>query len=194
MKRRQLSLFPSGPDAERLERIRRIVDPVQSALIPAHVTLGREDEIQGGNAELFAMRIASAAPICLVFAAVERFSGHGIWLRCIDGQDSFTALRRHVLGTPEARDSIAHLTLAHPRNPRAAGNSIEAVDLALPISLVFDRVMLVEQPAAGEQWAVLAEFFFAGEKTVNKAPEPAALLVTPCAGARSAPSKAVAHL
>lgn len=193
MKRRQLSLFLSGAHAKRLERIRCIVDPVQAALIPAHVTLGREDEIQGVNTELLAMRAASAAPICLVFDKVERFSGHGIWLRCIDGQQSFSALRRHVLGAPEARDSIAHLTLAHPRNPRAAGNSIEAVDLALPMTVVFDRVMLIEQPAAGERWTVLSEFSFACEKRPNLQ-EPMPLAVTPRADARVAPSSAVAHL
>jgi hypothetical protein len=170
MTRRQLSLFASGTDGDRIERVRRVVDPVQAALIPAHVTLCREDEIQNANVELLAQRIGSAAAICLSFDKVERFSGHGIWLRSAQGQPSFDALRRHVLGLAEIRDAVAHLTLAHPRNPRASGNSIENVNLVLPISLVFDRVTLVEQLAAGQNWIASAVFHFSNGKQAGSVP------------------------
>jgi len=183
MKRTQLSLFVSGAEAARLERIRRVVDPVQAALIPAHVTLCREDELHGVEVELLARRVAAAAPIRLVFGQVERFSGHGILLRCLEGQPAFSALRRQILGISETRDSLAHLTLAHPRNPRAAGNSLEAVDLALPLSLVFDRAVLIEQLAAGEKWTVLSEFPFANAPRPGHSSEPARPALTaapPC--------------
>jgi|GEM_PF-3988953 len=46
MKRRHLILFvPAGITAS-IEALRRFVDPVQHSLIPAHVTLCREDELE----------------------------------------------------------------------------------------------------------------------------------------------------
>jgi hypothetical protein len=44
--RRQLSLYVPEPIATRLEAVRRVLDPVQHALIPAHVTLCRDDELE----------------------------------------------------------------------------------------------------------------------------------------------------
>lgn len=42
--REQLSLYVPPPIAAILEGVRRVVDPVQAALIRAHVTLCRESE------------------------------------------------------------------------------------------------------------------------------------------------------
>ena len=50
-----------------------------------------------------------------------------------------------------------HITLAHPRNPRAPGNSLAAARAALPerLDLRFDSLNLVEQHNGG-RWRVLA--------------------------------------
>ena len=42
--RRQLTLFLAGEMAAAVEAVRRVVDPEQYRLIPAHVTLCREEE------------------------------------------------------------------------------------------------------------------------------------------------------
>lgn len=161
MKRRQLSLFISGPAAESIERARQLLDPVQSALIPAHVTLCREDEIEGIGVELIASRVAGSKPIHLSFGRAEAFSGHGILLNCVEGESSFAQLREQVLGTAEIRGARAHITLAHPRNPRAIGNSPDAANLDIAIDVTFDRVVLIEQECAGASWTILREFSFA---------------------------------
>jgi hypothetical protein len=157
MRRIQLSLYVTGAMREGIERVRRRVDPVQSALIPAHVTLCREDELGGVSFDALATRLAGCAPLRLVFGDVVAFGGHGIMARCSEGAESYSQLRRAVLGA-DAREVEPHITLAHPRNPRAPGNVLDAVDLEFPIRVVFDTAMLIEQEAAGLAWRVIGEF------------------------------------
>ncbi len=157
--RRQLSLFVSELEAAALESLRLALDPVQHRLIPAHVTLGRDDEIDGWSVAELRERVLCAAtdPLTLTFGRAEPFSGHGILLPCIAGEPAFQALRQRLLGEP-ARAQRPHLTLAHPRNPRAPGNSLTRA-LQLPPSLrcTFAAVRLIEQVAATTPWRVLAE-------------------------------------
>ena len=158
--RRQLTLFvPSNSSAE-LERVRRIVDPVQSGLIPAHVTLCREEEIGELSISGIAGRLSNERlkPITLHFGQPEVFSGHGILLSCVRGQDEFQALREHVLGSTDIKTPRPHITLAHPRNPKATGNSLaHASGLPTVTSITFDTVSLIEQKDR-EPWQVLQSF------------------------------------
>ena len=174
--RRQLSLFAPEPMRASLDALRATLDPVQHRLIPAHVTLCREDELEafasGANADELAAAVASAladraewrAPdsLTLVFGTAESFDSHGILLPCIDGDAAFHALRQEILAPAIGRDALrrpaAHLTLAHPRNPRAPGNSLEAAErLVSPLQLTFGDVHLIEQVGASP-WTVLATF------------------------------------
>ena len=157
MKRIQLSLFITGAIREEIERVRQRVDPVQSALIPAHVTLCREDELSGETLDALAMRLAGCAPLRLAFGDVVAFGGHGIMARCSEGAELYSRLRRSVLGA-DAREARPHITLAHPRNPRAPGNALDAIDLEFPLHVVFDTAMLIEEEAAGLPWRVIREF------------------------------------
>ncbi|MFN8549193.1 MAG: 2'-5' RNA ligase family protein [Candidatus Eisenbacteria bacterium] len=114
--RRQLTLFATGEIAERIDAVRRVVDPVQHALIPAHVTLCREGELASLSAAEIEKRVRRLArgPLALRFGRAERFDEHGILLRCIDGQADYQRLRVALLGDPAIRENAAHLTLAHP--------------------------------------------------------------------------------
>src|SRR5579871_1933451 len=137
MRRIQLSLYITGPIREAIERVRERVDPVQSSLIPAHVTLCREDELIGVSLDALTARLARCAPLRLAFGDVVAFGGHGIMARCSEGAELYSRLRRSVLGA-DAREATPHITLAHPRNPRAPANVLEAIDLKFPLSVVFD--------------------------------------------------------
>jgi hypothetical protein len=155
--RRQLTLFVPERSSNRIEAVRRVVDPVQFALIPAHVTLCREEELEsfvGWPKRLQSMVFA----LTLQFGRAVPFSGHGIMLPCIDGVDQFRNLRQAVLGSDSIREHQPHLTLAHPRNPKASGNTIEAA-LQLPLSfeITFDTIRLIEQTGSG-QWKTLESF------------------------------------
>lgn len=146
--RSQLSLFVPPNIGVDIEAIRCIVDPVQHRLIPAHVTLCREDELTGiGLAELRA-RFGQGryGPITLQFGPPERFGGHGMLLPCVGGTAAFQTLREVVLAPRPVRSHAPHLTLAHPRNPKAPANELHsAATLREGLRIPFDEVHLIEQ-------------------------------------------------
>jgi len=157
--RRQLTLFVAGPWSSRLEDLRRVLDPVQASLIAAHVTLCREDELEQLDLQSVIARAEAWAhgPLNLSFGPPQRFNGHGVLLQCQQGRTQFDSLRRWLLQDPNAREHAAHLTLAHPRNPRAVGNT-EATLTACPraLQLQFRAVALIEQQGTAP-WRVLQE-------------------------------------
>jgi hypothetical protein len=112
--RQQLTLFVEEPWRSRLNACRQVLDPVQAALISAHLTLCREDELGAVSLACWVDRVAAwrSGPIRLSFGPATRFAGHGVLLPCVGGQRSFQALRQWLLEDPAAREHAAHLTLA----------------------------------------------------------------------------------
>ena len=153
----QLSMWVPEPEAGLLEVVRRQLDPVQSSLIPPHVTLCREDELALVEQDELISRFTSAhaVSITLRFGRAEPFHEHGILLPCIAGEQDFRALREHLLGTRAIRREAPHITLAHPRNPKGADNSLASAH-ALPetILITFTSVKLIEQVGIAP-WSVL---------------------------------------
>ena len=159
--RRQLSLYVPHTAGAGLEAVRQVLDPVQAGLIPAHVTLCRQDEIgQMSATELeFRIRRSAAQPVMLGFGSPVNFDGHGILLPCVAGEQAFHQLRREVLGATAIRRHAPHITLAHPRNPpRAKGSLIEAMGLPENLSFTFATIVSIEQIEATLPWRVLREF------------------------------------
>jgi len=160
MKRSQLTMFVPEVFAAPIEAIRRVVDPVQHSLIPAHVTLCREDELEtfeGWRERLTAMT-AESIRLTLRFGRAVSFSGHGIMLPCIEGIEKFRNLRQAILGSDTIRDAQPHMTLAHPRNPKALGNAIEiGSELPSEFEITFDTIRLIEQVDA-KPWNVIETF------------------------------------
>lgn len=162
--RRQLTLFLPPDSAAPIEAVRRRVDPIQFDLIGAHVTLCREDELSALTLPVLRQRLARAAlvPLTLVFGAPTPFSDHGMLLPCIKGMDAFHELRVAVLDKSTIRPHAAHVTLAHPRNPRAVEN-IAATYAELPssIAVTFATIALIEQRGTSP-WDVRHVLDFAG--------------------------------
>lgn len=156
--RQQLSMFVPHPAAAEIEAVRRIVDPLQFQLVPAHVTLCREDELSGFPALKERLVQLSLPPLALYFAQAQRFHGHGLLLPCTHGAGEFRRLRETVLGTSDIRDQTAHITLAHPRNPQATCNIVGMIlPFAAGIGVRFESVNLIEQVDDGP-WRVLAQW------------------------------------
>lgn len=152
--RQQLTLFVPEGAAPWLEPLRQQVDPVQSGLIAAHVTLCREDEIADLAPAALRCRLTHAAPLTLVFGPARRFGGHGMLLPCVDGAAAFQQLRVLALDTSAIRAPEAHLTLAHPRNPRAAANVDGRFgELPARLTITFREVARIEQ-RDGQPWVV----------------------------------------
>lgn len=163
-RRRQLTLFVPRDAAGAIETVRARLDPVQHRLIPAHVTLCREDELAGHAGDGWRDRLAAepVAPITLTFGAAILFSGHGVLLPCMAGEPAFHALRWRLLGDIGVRRQVPHMTLAHPRNPRAPHNVPGALaELTVPMVLTFTSVCLIEQ-CGHEPWQVLDTYALCG--------------------------------
>ena len=160
--RTQLTLLVPEPAASVLEEVRRRVDPAQAALVPAHVTLAREDELTGLDAVRARLRAGRLSPLTLVLGCPEIFGGHGLLLPCTGGRDAYHALRSAVLGAGARGEATPHLTLAHPRNVRAPGNALlETRGLPGAMRVTFRAVHLVEQAGEGP-WRKLERFALAG--------------------------------
>lgn len=156
--RRQLSLFVPSPHSAALEAIRAVLDPVQHRLIPAHVTACRDEELLSLSADELDHLLRGARPITLSFGRAVSFDGHGILLPCIAGEDMFAALRAQVLEGASKRRQAPHITLAHPRNPKAEGNDLAlAHELPAQIDITFREACLIEQ-SHGEEWRILRRY------------------------------------
>lgn len=158
----QLSLYLPKREAALLESLHRWLDPIQARLIPAHVTLCREDELDGVERSTLGSRLVGARPLVLRFGKAERFQEHGVLLPCTAGEPNFQLLRARILGSSAIRRQAPHITLAHPRNPTAPGNRLATMDsLPMAISVTFASIRLIEQ-VDGEAWRVLARFGLGG--------------------------------
>ena len=159
----QLSLFVPPEVGVQLEALRQVMDPIQASLIPAHVTLCREDELVGVSPKELEARLAAAeaCSIHLRFGPAEVFSEHGVLLPCVAGAQAFQKLRRRVLASETVREHAPHLTLAHPRNPRAAGNTADALrGLPDALEVRFATVFRIQQSGAAA-WRVLQRYSLA---------------------------------
>lgn len=159
--RRQLTLFISDQD-EVIEKIRSEFNPVQFALIAAHVTLCRENEIE--KLETVISNIQSLTldkPLSIEFNSVERFeNGKGLMITGKKKNDDFQTLRKKVLsGTQEINQHyMPHITLMHPRNSTCTDVIFDHIKgLQLPAAIDFDTISLIEQ-TDGERWKIVRQF------------------------------------
>ena len=158
--RTQLSLYVPQSLSAELEALRRLLDPIQAHLIPAHVTLCREHELANLAPAVIRSRLAAAEArhITLRFGRPESFHEHGILLPCIEGEAEFQELRWWLLGSREVRRQVPHITLAHPRNPRSPGNSLfTAGFLEGNLIITFACVRRIQQEGS-EPWQVLEQY------------------------------------
>ena len=156
--RQQLSMYVPPEVSSSIEDVRKRVDPVQHHLIPAHITLCREEELID-FASIHARLVSiPMKPVTLSFGQPEVFAGHGLLLRCIAGEEAFRSLREYLLGSKNIRDQKPHITLAHPRNPKAPGNSLSGTS-PLPeiITLTFPTIYVIEQQS-DEPWRILGRY------------------------------------
>ena len=160
--RRQLSMYVSEDVGKEIEEVRKVVDPIQSSLIPGHITLCREDEIREVWKLKDRLNNIAIKPLRLSFGKAEIFSGHGLLVNCIEGEEEFSYLREYILGAKNIRNQKAHITLAHPRNPKSIGNRLGNTS-RLPeiIRITFPTIYLIEQEGS-ERWQVLERYELVG--------------------------------
>jgi len=158
--RRQLTLFINEPNGI-IEKIRAEFNPKQYNLIPAHVTLCRENEIEPIENTIARIKSISLKKIIRIeFGKAERFAeGKGVYISSFGHNNEFKELRKLVLGQSELEnEQVPHITLMHPRNSTCTNEIFERIEnYDLPTELKFGKISLIEQRNGGK-WTVLQEF------------------------------------
>ena len=157
--RRQASLFLRNVPA--LERLRTRFNPEQAKLIPAHVTLCREDEVQDWTALEDRIRCLQPIAITLGFGTAIR-DGNFVYLPAVAGVEQFDELRRQLLcerlgdATTEPRKQMPHVTVVHPRNGVCSDAIYHEISQLPPFTVQLRQISLIEQTHPLHPWAVLS--------------------------------------
>ncbi len=154
--RRQASLWVD--EAPEIERMRCRFNPAQAQLIPAHITLIREDEVN--DWERLASRILQVLPIelTLSFGRPVR-EANFVYLPVEAGTTDFDNLRYRLLsdGSHIPRKQMPHMTIVHPRNGICTDAAFEEiVEQIPPCTIVFREIRLIEQVNGGP-WSTFAK-------------------------------------
>lgn len=140
-----------------MEPIRQRLDPRQYAIIPAHVTLCRDDELLAWQEIGPRLAALGEFAILMQFGEPQVLADGCLLLRPTHGMEQYRELRRAVLGA-SANAHDAHITLLHPRH--AAGVAYNLSDIAPKLAglkAIFRTVALIEQHSPGP-WLVRREF------------------------------------
>lgn len=156
--RQQLTLFVNPIDAENIEQLRERFNPAQHALIAAHVTLCREDEITQISNLKEVLQNLKATPNTIYFEKAIRFDqGKGVMLPAADQNTPFHDLRKLLL-TPfmkQIRLHQPHITLMHPRNSTCNDEIFnEILSIQLSNQFRFDCISLIQQ-MDGKKWELV---------------------------------------
>jgi hypothetical protein len=151
--RRQLTLFLPPKERALVDEIRKELDPRQFAIIPAHVTLCRDEELDPWP--VIRQRLASLRPFTLdmQFGGAEVLPDGCVLLRSTLGIEAYQTLRGILLG-PIAKQHGAHITLLHPRHAAGASYSLPEISQRLSgLAVPFRSVSVIEQ-LPGEAWVM----------------------------------------
>ncbi len=157
--RRQASLF--WYDVPEVEEIRSLYNPEQARLIPAHVTLVREDEVE--DWEELEDRIRNRTSMSISIALGDPLWENGlVYLPCIGSTEEFDAMREYLLthSGRAPRKHLPHVTLIHPRNGTCTDEIFATIRQQLgPMVATFREIALIEQVDGGP-WTCLSRYAF----------------------------------
>lgn len=159
--RRQLTLFLSEEYSRSIELVRQQFNPIQYELIPSHVTLCYEDEIEDFPPILKNLTSLKEGCITIDFDEVKRFSNdEGVLISASQPHQEYDVLREKILTGvgPKTRNPAPHITLMHPRNSTCTDEIFEELKkLKFALAMKFDQISLIEQVNNGK-WKILENF------------------------------------
>ncbi len=142
-----------------VEPIRQLLDPRQHAIIAAHVTLCRDEELAAWPEIHERLAHLGAFQLTMQFGDPEVLADGCVLLRPLVGAASYQQLRQSILG-PSAPVHGAHITLLHPRHAVGVRYDLAEIGLALSgLTVTFPSVVLIEQDGDGpwlvhRQWTI----------------------------------------
>ena len=155
--RRQLTLFLPPDQLAIVEPIRQRLDPLQHAIIRAHVTLCRDDELVPW--QVIRQRLANLGEVSITmqFGEPEVLRDGCVLLRPTHGAEQYQQLRHSVLGS-SAKVHGAHITLLHPRNAAGVRYNVAEIAPALAgLKATFCTIALIEKYGSSP-WLVQQEY------------------------------------
>ncbi len=155
--RRQVSLYLPEPARSIIDTVRTRVDPIQHGLIPAHVTLCRDDEATDWAVVERRLGELARVSVTLEFGPVCLFDGGGLRLPVASPTMEFDDLRARLLAGPGRlpHPLTPHITLRHPRNVASLGPvDADAASFSYAMPIHFTKASLIEQ-TGDAPWRVL---------------------------------------
>jgi len=155
--RRQLSLLLPEPERAVVDSVRQRIDPLQHAIIPAHVTLCREDEIGSWASIQSALSSLQGFDFTLSFAGPKSLPDGCLLLPVSGPTKSYDNLRSKILGD-SCKSHDPHITILHPRNSAGRKDDLaELATVAFPTTVHFTEISVIEQVNGGV-WNVVERY------------------------------------
>jgi 2'-5' RNA ligase len=156
-RRRQLSLFLPVSERAVVESTRRRLDPLQHSIVPAHVTLCRDSEVEPWHQLRNSLESLTDVDITLSFGSPTRLPDGCVLLPVVGSTSSYDHLRRMILGD-HCKKHTPHITLLHPRNAHGRVDDLLALSTAaFPTRVQFTEISAIEQIDGGV-WSVVQRF------------------------------------
>ncbi len=153
--RRQLSLFVPEPERSPIDAVRRKFDPKQYSVIPVHVTLCRDEELDLWIPLVKKLSCIENIEIVFELGMPQRMVNNGVMIPMANSSAAFDDLRCKLLGNNCVRHT-PHITLLHPRNASGKESAYKKIRAEiLPVSVTFTEISLIEQINGGI-WKVIS--------------------------------------
>ena len=137
-----------------VDAVRQRFDPRQHSIIPAHMTLCRDEETDALVRAGLPLHVPDAVDVQLALGAPQRRSDGCVLLPVLGSTKPFDALRRQLLGT-QCGTLVPHITLMHPRNVASTEDDLARIRaLRLPVALRLTELLLIEQRDGGA-WHIM---------------------------------------
>jgi hypothetical protein len=155
--RRQLSLFLPEPERSAVDEVRRKYDRNQFDIIPAHVTLCGDDEIEPWSVVADALSSLNRIDIALPLGAVTRLPDGCVLVPVAGSTSSYDQVRQQIL-CERYKPRTPHITLLHPRNSAGKAHLFSAMkEEVLPAFVRLNEIVLIEQIDGGV-WNVVERY------------------------------------
>ena len=161
MRRLHLTLFLDPMESMVIEYIRKRFNPEQFRLIPAHITLCRENELEDLTRIKHVLETLDFEEFDLSLGEIREISAElGVWVTLLDPQGKVPQLREMILGgaSPSAGNFTPHITLMHPMNSKLNRQKVETIkEVELSGMIRISRISLIEQQE-DQIWKTLEEY------------------------------------
>ncbi len=158
--RKQICLFLPSQERETVDFVRSRIDPIQFKLIPAHITLCYDDEVDNWDILVNRLENTTQKKFSISFAKPKLFVEGGYYLPYVGEANQYFELREYLLGNSEKRriNVKPHITILHPKNIKdnSHKNVIEIFNKTLE-EVEFDTVSFIGKET-NKPWEVINEY------------------------------------